>query len=386
MNNPVRVLFYVQHLLGIGHLARAGRIASALAADGFDVTLVTGGMPVEGFVAPGVREIRLPPLVAGDDGFATLLDGTGQPVTEAYRNARRDRLLAIHNEILPDIILTEAFPFGRRQVRFELLPLIERIEARRPKPLLLASIRDLLQARTKPGRDRETVDLVRRHYDAVLVHGDPAFARLEDSFALAAEIADRVHYTGLVGPETILAAPDRHDIVVSAGGGAVGQKVMQAAIGAAGLLDPALTWLLITGPNLPAADFDALSAAAPANVTLSRFRPDFSGLLANARLSISQAGYNTVGDILLAGCRSILIPFAAGGETEQNARAERLEALGRAISLAEETISAAALADATHRALALPDPGRIRLDGNGARQTGGIIRALLDRRRVAEAL
>jgi len=35
------VFFYVQHLLGIGHLARASRIAAALADDGFDVTVIT---------------------------------------------------------------------------------------------------------------------------------------------------------------------------------------------------------------------------------------------------------------------------------------------------------------------------------------------------------
>lgn len=44
-----RVLFYVQHLLGIGHLARVSRIAAALARDAFDVTVVTGGLPVPGF-------------------------------------------------------------------------------------------------------------------------------------------------------------------------------------------------------------------------------------------------------------------------------------------------------------------------------------------------
>ena len=37
------VFFYVQHLLGIGHIARASRIANALQANGFDVVLVTGG-------------------------------------------------------------------------------------------------------------------------------------------------------------------------------------------------------------------------------------------------------------------------------------------------------------------------------------------------------
>ena len=49
-----RVLFYVQHLLGIGHVARASRVAGALAEDGFAVTVVTGGTAVPGFPGPGV--------------------------------------------------------------------------------------------------------------------------------------------------------------------------------------------------------------------------------------------------------------------------------------------------------------------------------------------
>lgn len=386
MSRGSRVLFYVQHLLGIGHLARAGRIAAAMAADGLDVTLVTGGLPVDGFVAEGVREIRLPPLVVGDDGFASLLDGEGNPASDAYKQGRCARLLEVFETLRPDAVLIEAFPFGRRQVRFELLPLIDRIEESHPRPLLFSSVRDLLQARTKPGRDRETVDLVRRHFDGVFVHGDPAFARLEDSFARAGEIADKVAYTGLVAPATVVPAPDAHDIVVSAGGGAVGLRVMDAAIGAARLSDPRLTWLLVTGPNLPEAEFSTLSASCPANVSLTRFRRDFTGLLAKARLSISQAGYNTVGDILLAGCRAILVPFAAGGETEQNARAERLQALGRAIVVEEGSMEPQHLADAVARALALPDPQAIALDRDGAATTARLVRAAIEARAAREPL
>ena len=53
-----RILFYVQHLLGIGHLARASRVAGALAEDGFAVTVVTGGTPVPGFPGRGSRPSR----------------------------------------------------------------------------------------------------------------------------------------------------------------------------------------------------------------------------------------------------------------------------------------------------------------------------------------
>ena len=49
----MKVMFYVQHLLGIGHLVRASRIATALADAGHDVTVISGGMPVSGFPPAG---------------------------------------------------------------------------------------------------------------------------------------------------------------------------------------------------------------------------------------------------------------------------------------------------------------------------------------------
>lgn len=63
-----RVFFYVQHLLGIGHLARASRIASALAADGFDVTVVTGGTAVPGFPSADLKHVALPRLLPATRG------------------------------------------------------------------------------------------------------------------------------------------------------------------------------------------------------------------------------------------------------------------------------------------------------------------------------
>ena len=103
---------------------------------------------------------------------------------------------------------------------------------------------------------------------------------------------------------------------------------------------------------------------------LVRFRQDFPSLLKGAELSISQAGYNTVCDILQAQCRSILVPFTAGGETEQSVRATRLEALGLAIALPENGLNADILGNAIEAALARPKPSAHKLDLNGARAHG----------------
>ncbi|MBZ7925274.1 glycosyl transferase [Ensifer adhaerens] len=368
-----RVFFYVQHLLGIGHLARASRIASALAARGFEVTVVTGGSPVPGFPGSDVKHVALPPVLAGDKGFSGLSDSDGNPVSDAFKDQRRDLLIEAYLACDPDIVVFEAFPFGRRQMRFELMPLLDVIEKQTPRPLVAASLRDILQERTKPGRAEETLDVVRAHFDLVLVHGDPAFARLEETYPYAAEIADKVAYTGLVAGPAPDAPAEKFDVLVSAGGGAVGKELIGAALQAASLLPRELQWCLVTGPNLPQQDYDAFAAAAPDNVQLFRFRKDFASLLSGARLSVSQAGYNTVCDIIRAGCGSLLIPFVAGGETEQSTRAERLEKLGLAGVLLEAEVTPERLARDVEAMLARHKPNIPPLDLDGAMKTAEIL-------------
>ncbi|OWV74039.1 glycosyl transferase [Rhizobium sp. R339] len=372
-----RIFFYVQHLLGIGHIARASRIANALVSDGFDVTVVTGGLPVPGFPGEGVRTVALPAVVASNAGFSGLADADGRPAGEDFLSTRRDLLLDAFHAARPDVVIIEAFPFGRRQMRFELLPLLAAIDKAEPRPKLLSSVRDILQENRKAGRDAETVALVRDHFDAVLVHGDPNFVRLEDTFPLTAEIADKLLYTGLVAPPAAPEPSETFDIIASAGGGAVGAELIGAAKEAAAMLPDQLRWLLISGPNLPEADFAALSQNAPQNVTLVRFRKDFPSLLRGAKVSISQAGYNTVGDLLRTECRAILIPFVAGGETEQTVRAERLQALDLAEILPETGLTSGHVKEAVEKALTAPGRGAVSLDLDGAEKTAGIIRAML---------
>lgn len=369
-----RVLFYVQHLLGIGHLARASRVANALAADGFAVTVVTGGVPVPGFPGPDVAIVELP-AIASDQGFSGLADASGKPVDEAFKARRRDALLDVLAEVRPDIVVIEAYPFGRRQMRFELLPFIDAIQAMRPKPALVTSIRDLLQERVKAGRNQETLDILNRHFDLVMVHGDPAFAGLGETFSLAPSITADIAYTGLVAAPATEPSPERYDVVVSAGGGAAGRLLVEAAVAAARVSDR--RWCLITGPNLPQVDFDRAAGSAPAHLEIFRFRKDFPALLASAGLSVSQAGYNTVGDVLQAGCRAIYVPFAAGGETEQTARAERLERLELAAWIAESDLTPERLAATIEEQFAMPKPASHSLDLDGARKSAAVLRGLI---------
>ena len=192
-----RVFFYVQHLLGIGHLRRAAVLARALVAGGFDVLLVSGGAPVEGLVLGGARFHQLPPLRAADESLRDLARLDGSPVDEAFQRQRTDGLLGLLRAEAPDVVLTEQFPFGRTRLRFELLPLLEAARGLPKPPLIACSVRDVVR-RARPERVAETEQILQRLFDAVLIHGDPRLVPFERSFAGWARIKERAFYTGYV--------------------------------------------------------------------------------------------------------------------------------------------------------------------------------------------
>ncbi len=391
---PADVLVYVQHLLGIGHLRRAAVIAKALDRAGLEVVLASGGMPVAGLDLGGARLIQLPPVKAQDETFAVLVDRDDRPIDAAWKAARAERLCALYRALRPKALVVELFPFGRRQMRFELLPLLEAARASRPRPQILCSLRDVLTDQRNPEKTAWMLDTFARYFDLALVHGDPDFLPLERSFPQAAEIAEKLRYTGYVVAEMPAPGADERagagagagvgwgEVIVSTGGGAVAAPLVEAALGARALspLD-AVTWRLLVGPNTPEAEFQDLAARAPAGFVVERARPDFRALLARARLSISQAGYNTVLEVLAAGIPAVVAPFAAGSETEQSLRAGLLAERGALTVVDEAALGPETLAAAVRAALARDARGRgprlAGLDTSGADKTAQIVRERL---------
>ena len=85
-----------------------------------------------------------------------------------------------------------------------------------------------------------------------------------------------------------------------------------------------------------------------------RNRSDCPSLLRRCTVSVSQAGYNTVMDILTSGTRSVLAPFSEAGEVEQTLRASLLARHRRIIALAESDLTPEALAASIDQAMKLP--------------------------------
>ena len=347
---------------------------------GLAVTVLAGG-PAQSRGESGFETIQLPPARAADASFRTIVDAEGRPIDEAFKARRRELVLAAFARLRPDIVLIESFPFGRRAFRFELLPLIAAARQAVPRPAILASVRDVLVAKSDPARAAEIVDSVRRDFDLVLVHGDPALIELTASFPAAAIIADRLRYTGYVTgpPGADDGVSGAGEVIVSTGGGTVGLALLRAAL-AARPRSPlaAARWRLIAGPHLPAAEYATLASSLPTNggVILERFRDDFPALLRRCALSISQAGYNTTLDIIRARPRAIVVPFAADGETEQAMRSAMLARRGVLHEVPEAELDGPRLAIAIVDALAAPPPAPIAVRLDGAEASAALIAGL----------
>ena len=379
MKEAPRVLFYVQHLLGIGHLKRAATLVRALDRRGATVTLVSGGPAVPGLEIGAARLVQLPPVIAGDRSFKVLVDEAGRPIDQAMRETRRALLVDLVGTTAPHAVITELYPFGRRQLRGEIQAMLEAAAARDPRPAILCSVRDILVTPPKPERVAEMLDVVRRLYDRVLVHGDPAIVPFERTFAPAARIADKIRYTGYVVEEAPAgsaanSAAGAGEVIVSAGGGAVSETLFAAAIAArpaTALAD--VPWRILAGHGLPAALFEAIGSAAPAGVVVERARPDFTSLLANCLLSISQGGYNTLMELLVAGTRGVIVPYAGGLETEQTLRARLLAEDAGYVIVEEAALDARSIARAVDAAMGGPVPVRPRIDMDGAAVTARLV-------------
>lgn len=359
-----QILIAVTHLLGVGHLVRARHLAAALAQAGYAVTLASGGMP-DGKVVSGYRFVQLPPVRVEGTDFRNLLDEAGDPAASEHLSARVAGLVALARELRPDVVITEHFPFGRRQLAGEFLALIEAAREARPQALVLSSIRDVLVAPQRADRLAEAERRIVALFDGVLVHGDRGFLPLEASWPVTPAIAERLHYTGYLATP---AAPtseqeENGEILVSGGGSAAALPLFRLALATAGLL-PERCWRILVGQGVSETEYAGLVRQAPGNAMVERARPDFPALLGGCALSLSLAGYNTVLDLVQARRPALVAPFDAGNETEQAIRTAALERAGLARAIRPEA-GPEALAAAITGALEAgrPAPLAVALDG-----------------------
>lgn len=235
-----KILFYCQNLLGMGHLVRTTEIIRALVQE-FQVCLLDGGQPVEGFeLPPGVEVVHLPALqveVSPALEVGKQLQVVGGTLNlEEVKEFRKQTILNLFDQFQPDCLITEGYPFSKnKSLSFEMVPLLERVQQANYPIKVICSLRDIIMVKEFEDRDGEEhrrCQFMNQYYDALLVHSDPRIHRLEENISRAEELTCQVYYTGYVvqsEPEHLelgfedaaLLADPKPKILVSVGGGQV---------------------------------------------------------------------------------------------------------------------------------------------------------------------
>src|ERR1041385_1930504 len=381
-----RLLFYCQHSLGMGHLIRSFSIAGGL-TNHFDVVFLNGGPLPAGQRAPEkVEIINLPPL-----GFDSEMQLLSRDDNRTVAQAQRLRMEMIRNALFsvkPDVLLVELFPFGRKKFATELIALLGDAHTLSTPPVVVCSLRDILVERNQH-HDELACHRANRYFDAIFVHSDAHFARLEESFHPDSPLKVPVHYTGFVTREQRdNAKPElkgEFRIMVSAGGGLVGEELLRTAIQAYELLDmPSKPEMrVIGGPFIPEHSWQYLEEIAREKPGISMIRsvPDLSSELRSAAASISQCGYNTAMDILRSRVPALVVPFSGDKQDEQTNRARRLERLGALRVLEPERLNPQTMAKEIASLLQFR-PNPVQLDMNGVANTGKLLGHLVQQRQT----
>ncbi len=369
----MRIMLYSQHVLGIGHFFRSMEIARALKEH--EVLFVEGGDPLPGFTSPShVSRFLLPPLMM-DAEFKSLEASKGS--IEEIKTARVKLLLDKFRDFAPQVFVTELFPFGRRQFRFELLPILQLIREQRAPTRVICSLRDILVEKDgQAAYESWVLDILNRYYDLLLVHSDPRLITLEETFTQIDAIRIPIHYTGFICRPLPRRERDsaRKVILASSGGGKVGVDLLASAILAVqSLPDPDLLLKVFIGPFMEKADNEALRdlAAKDPRTTLHPFSPNFPAELMAADLSISMAGYNTCMDLISTRVRALVFPFPQN--REQGLRAKKLESIGLVKVITDlDPVSLARII--SHALGASARSAGLDLDLGGAAKTANLIK------------
>ncbi len=322
----MKIVCYCQHVLGIGHFHRSLAICEEL-AHSHETVMILGG-PEVSLPDSAVRFFTLPGLKM-DAAFSKLLPCQPGADIEQIKEQRQQQLFSFLKELQPDIFLVELYPFGRKAFAFELDPVLTAIgNGELASCLRICSLRDILVEKTKKEKyEKRVLNSLNSSFDALLVHSDPDFIALQETFSRTNDIAIPLHYTGFISRsphssvsrqttrEKLQLATTDKLIVASIGGGSVGEELLLATVDAANHIhNSTLHFHLFSGPYSDPQLTKTLQAKNGINTTVHSFTDNFSDWLEAADLSISMAGYNTCMNVLRAGVPALLYPFAQNHE------------------------------------------------------------------------
>ncbi|PPG35442.1 glycosyl transferase family 28 [Pseudoclavibacter sp. RFBG4] len=382
---PKKIVLFSHDSVGLGHVRRNLALARAFteAADRDGTGPVTGllvtGEPValkfplprgwEWLVIPGITK-------SGSSYGARRLDVPFGDLTQLRGRIVRGALLSFG----PDLVVVDRHPYGVRQ---ELAPALRDLKRERPETRIVLGMREVLDEPARAAKEWAKLDLDQfcRDFDQIWVYGDPRVHDPVESGEIPAAVSHLVRHTGYLSAGRAVGRSPRmveQPYVVSMFGG--GSDAFELAELAARTPVPeGFEHLVVTGPQMPSADFRRVQAAAGPHVQLHKSVPDGLACLREASAAVLMGGYNTMCELLSSHVPALVVPRTSP-RTEQLIRATALERHGAVSVLEPEAVSPDALArwfTAATTGQIAQSGGRSAIDGHGLDAVVRLTAALL---------
>jgi predicted glycosyltransferase len=378
MSQKPRVLVHCQFVYGIGHFVRTIELCKSLISS-FRITLVSGGEAVPNFQIPQEIEFIQLPAIYKDDGNEELKVVDPESDLKSTLEYRKLVLTGLVEKCNPDIFISEHFPFGLL-FEDEVLTIIGKIKSYNPNCKLVCSVRDIILTQEGTKSDLRSYEILNDYYDLVLIHGDPNFMQLRNTFPYELEIKTRIEYTGYVVERLsdTSKAIAKSKVVVSVAAGRIGSElitfVLKAVPEITNLID--IDLIIFTGAFQK--DIVTKSQQNDYIKILPFHRTEYIRHLQDCNLLICLAGYNTIIEATSIS-KAILVyqkEFSEGND-EQQIRLRMFESLGLLQAITFEEISKGALSKKILESLKNRTIVQSRIDTNGADRTAYLLEDLL---------
>jgi predicted glycosyltransferase len=315
LGSSPKIVLYSHDTFGMGNIRRTLILSQEFITEypGASILIITGSPMIHAFRIPkGIDYIKLPCLdrFAAEQYAPRYLSGCPEEVRQTRKAILMESVLRFN----PDLMVVDKRAAG---IDGELLPTLYALREGGRHTKLALGVRDILD---EPERTRKALagngsfEVIDEFYDEVWIYGSKEIFDTAKEYAFPESIHRKTFYCGYLKRPTVTArrreGPPR--VLITTGGGGDGSDIIQAYLtGLSGLpRNVALRTTVIFGPQMPEVCCAELLRRFGylADVEFLEFEADIANRYAESDVVVSQAGYNTVCELLSFSRRAILVP------------------------------------------------------------------------------